>query len=100
MALAEAQQELGLPITDEQLDEMRAYVDNIRFTERAPADLVAGFLVETDPVVAGQPTSFLDETSCLLPDPADCPDPTSFRWRFGTRALPTPPDATGNANLE
>ena len=31
VALAEAEQELGLPITDEQLDEMRAHVDDIDF---------------------------------------------------------------------
>ena len=31
IALAEAEQELGLPITDEQLEEMRAHVDDIDF---------------------------------------------------------------------
>ena len=31
VALAEAEQELGLPITDEQLDEMRAHIDDIDF---------------------------------------------------------------------
>lgn len=36
IALAEAEQELGLPITDEQLDEMRAHIDDIDF-KRAEA---------------------------------------------------------------
>ena len=31
VALAEAEQELGLPITDEQLAEMRAHIDDIDF---------------------------------------------------------------------
>ena len=31
IALAEAEQELGLDITDEQLDEMRAHIDDIDF---------------------------------------------------------------------
>ncbi len=33
VALAEAEQELGLPITDEQLDELRANCDNINYEE-------------------------------------------------------------------
>ena len=35
LALAEAQKSLGLPITDEQLDDMRAHLDDIDFVEAA-----------------------------------------------------------------
>lgn len=35
LALAEAEQELGLPITDEQLDELRAHLDDIDFAAAA-----------------------------------------------------------------
>lgn len=33
VALAESEQELGLPISDEQIEEMKAQVDNIDYTE-------------------------------------------------------------------
>ena len=35
LALAESEQELGLPITDEQLDEMRSHLDDIDFDRAA-----------------------------------------------------------------
>src|SRR5690242_21514590 len=35
LALAEAEKSLGLPITDEQIDEMRAHLDDIDFAEAA-----------------------------------------------------------------
>ena len=35
IALAESEQELGLPITDEQLDEMRAHIDDIDYAKAA-----------------------------------------------------------------
>ncbi len=35
LALAEAQQQLGLPITDEQLNQMRAHLDDVDFAEAA-----------------------------------------------------------------
>ena len=35
IALAESEQELGLPITDEQLNEMRAHIDDIDFDKAA-----------------------------------------------------------------
>ena len=35
LALAESEQELGLPITDEQLEELRAHLDDIDFDRAA-----------------------------------------------------------------
>ncbi|HEB90350.1 MAG TPA: PKD domain-containing protein [Deltaproteobacteria bacterium] len=75
----------------------RVYVDDIRFTR--PADtLTADFILDTDPVVVGRPARFIDD-SC--PDPAStCLEPTSWRWDFDTRLLPTPPSASGSGEQD
>jgi len=72
----------------------RAYVDHVRFVERA-APIVADFLAPAT-IVAGEPADFFDAT---CPDPAGsgCEGPTSWRWDFDTREAIAPPAATGSA---
>ena len=72
----------------------RAYVDAIRFAETADP-MVAAFDFGPGTVVAGQPTSFTDET-CPSPGPSTCEVPTSFRWDFDTHLLASPPAVTGS----
>eukprot|EP00300_Choanocystis_sp_HF-7_P004752 c13690_g1_i1.p1 GENE.c13690_g1_i1~~c13690_g1_i1.p1 ORF type:complete len:493 (-),score=113.76 c13690_g1_i1:47-1525(-) len=77
IALAESEQELGLTITDEQLDEMRANVDNIdyaladQFEREVRHDVMAH--VKTFGVVApkARPIIHLGATSCCIGDNAD-----------------------------
>jgi PKD repeat protein len=72
----------------------RTYVDNVRFAEPVAA-LPVDFSLETDPVVAGEAATFMDE-SC--PDPTTgCLEPSSWRWDFGTHGAVSPPPATGSA---
>ncbi len=72
----------------------RVYVDNIRFTEAADP-IVAAFLVDNLPVVAGDPVGFIDET-CVDPETTDCVLPTSWRWDFGTQRLASPPESAAS----
>ena len=79
----------------------RAYVDNIRFTEPENV-LFAQFVLDSDPVVAGEDVVFTDK-SCLNldpdlapPPPRICPEPTSFRWDFDTQNLFPSPSASGS----
>ncbi|MBX7259037.1 MAG: adenylosuccinate lyase [Candidatus Hydrogenedentes bacterium] len=77
IALAEAEQELGLPITDEQLAEMRAHVDDIdfaaaeRFERELRHDVMAH--VHTYGLVApkAKPIIHLGATSCYVGDNTD-----------------------------
>jgi PKD repeat protein len=76
----------------------RAYVDAIRFSE--PTDpIVAAFALDTNPVVAGLPTQFTDET-CPDPETSGCTEPTSFRWDFDTHFFATPPSASGSGEQD
>jgi PKD repeat protein len=72
----------------------RAYVDGIRFVDRA-APMVADFIVPS-PIVTGETAAFTDAT---CPDPANtgCEEPSSWRWDFGTRESVVPPLSTGSA---
>ncbi len=72
----------------------RAYVDHVRFVEPA-SDFVTQFALATDPVVAGMPADFVDET-CLDPATTGCVTPTSWRWDFDTQMLASVPDSTGS----
>jgi PKD repeat protein len=72
----------------------RTYVDDVRFAEPVAA-LPVDFSVETDPLIAGEIATFVDE-SC--PDPTmGCLVPSSWRWDFGTHGAVSPPPATGSA---
>jgi len=76
----------------------RAYVDNIRFT--APANMLAAeFVLDENPVVAGQQLTFTD-TSCVDPETTFCENPTSWRWDFDTQTLATPPSASGSGDQD
>lgn len=77
VALAEAEQELGLPITNEQLDEMRAHVDDIdfaaaeRFERELRHDVMAH--VHAYGLVAPKAKAIihLGATSCFVGDNTD-----------------------------
>ncbi len=77
VALAEAEQELGLPITDEQLDEMRSHVDDIdfeaarRLEQETRHDVMAH--IQTYGLVApkAKPIIHLGATSCFVGDNTD-----------------------------
>ncbi len=73
----------------------RVYVDHIRFTKPAAGTLTANFILETDPIIAGSPALFTDD-SCPNPITAGCVEPTSWRWDFDTHLLPTPPLSSGS----
>ena len=77
IALAEAQQELGLAITDEQLSQMRAHADAVNF-ERAMAlehelrhDVMAHVRAFGEQCPAARPIIHLGATSCDVGDNAD-----------------------------
>lgn len=77
VALAEAEQELGLPITDEQLDEMRAHVDDIDFeaAERFERDLRHDVMAHVHAygqlAPKAKPIIHLGATSCFVGDNTD-----------------------------
>jgi len=77
LALAEAQQELGLPISDAQLDQMRAHLEAINFSaakryERALRhDVMAHVHAFADQCPAARPILHLGATSCYVTDNAD-----------------------------
>ena len=77
IALAEAEQELGLPITDEQIEEMKANVDNIDF-ESARAhesktrhDVMAHIHTWGEVAPKALPIIHLGATSCYVGDNTD-----------------------------
>jgi adenylosuccinate lyase len=77
VALAEAEQELGLPIRDEQLAELRAHVDDIDFEcaarhERALRhDVMAHVHAYGDVCPSARPIIHLGATSCYVTDNTD-----------------------------
>ncbi|GMU93133.1 MAG: adenylosuccinate lyase [Candidatus Hydrogenedentota bacterium] len=77
VALAEAEQELGLPITNEQLDEMRAHVDDIdfeaaeRFERDLRHDVMAHVHAYGQMAPKAKPIIHLGATSCFVGDNTD-----------------------------
>src|SRR5437764_7481783 len=77
VALAEAEAELGLPITREQIAELRAQVDNIDFQKAAQYerrlrhDVMAHVHAYGDVCPAARPIIHLGATSCYVTDNAD-----------------------------
>ncbi len=77
VALAEAEQELGLPITDQQLDELRAAVDHIDFERAAEHerrlrhDVMAHVHTYGDACPQAMPIIHLGATSCYVTDNTD-----------------------------
>ncbi|HEX72553.1 MAG TPA: adenylosuccinate lyase, partial [Candidatus Hydrogenedentes bacterium] len=77
VALAEAEQELGLPITDEQLAQMRAHVDDIDFAKaeeyerKTRHDVMAHIHAYADVAPAARPIIHLGTTSCFVTDNTD-----------------------------
>ena len=77
IALAEAEQELGLPITDGQLDEMRAHVDDIdfeaaqRFERETRHDVMAHIHAYGLVAPSAKPILHLGATSCYVGDNTD-----------------------------
>ncbi len=77
LALAEAEQELGLPITDEQLAQMKAHLDDIDFEEAARQeqrlrhDVMAHLHTFAKAAPAAKPILHLGATSMDIVDNAD-----------------------------
>lgn len=77
IALAEAEQELGLAITDEQLKEMRALVDDIDFDvarayeQKFRHDVMAHVHAFGDAAPKAKPIIHLGATSCFVGDNTD-----------------------------
>jgi adenylosuccinate lyase len=77
IALAEAEQELGLPISDEQLDELRAHVDDIdfetaaRYERELRHDVMAHVHAYGLVAPKAKPIIHLGATSCFVGDNTD-----------------------------
>ncbi|MDQ1256742.1 MAG: adenylosuccinate lyase, partial [Candidatus Hydrogenedentes bacterium] len=77
VALAEAEQELGLPITDEQLDEMRAHIHDIDFEQariieqETRHDVMAHIRAYGMVAPKAKPIIHLGATSCYVGDNTD-----------------------------
>lgn len=77
VALAEAEQELGLPISNEQIAAMRAHVDDIDFEKAAEYerktrhDVMAHIHTYADAAPAARPIIHLGATSCFVTDNTD-----------------------------
>jgi len=77
IALAEAEQELGLPITDGQLDEMRAHIHDIdydkaaEYESRLRHDVMAHIRTYGDVCPTAKPIIHLGATSCYVGDNTD-----------------------------
>ena len=77
LALAESEQALGLPITDEQLDEMRAHLDDIDYDSAARHerevrhDVMAHVLTYGEACPKARGIIHLGATSCYVGDNAD-----------------------------
>lgn len=88
LALAESEQALGLPITDEQLSELRAHLDDIDY-ERAAAlerevrhDVMAHVLTYGEACPSARGIIHLGATSCYVGDNTDI-----LRMREGLRLI-------------
>ena len=88
LALAESEQALGLPITDEQLDEMRAHLDDIDYESAARHehevrhDVMAHVLTFGEACPGARPIIHLGATSCYVGDNTDV-----LRMRDGLRLI-------------
>ncbi|MBI3839757.1 MAG: adenylosuccinate lyase [Planctomycetia bacterium] len=77
VALAEAEAELGLPITKQQIEQLRAQVDNIDFEKAAQYerklrhDVMAHIHAYGDVCPAARPIIHLGATSCYVADNTD-----------------------------
>lgn len=77
LILAECERELGIPISQEQLDEMRAHLDDIDFEaaarheRRTRHDVMAHVLAFGDACPAARPVIHLGATSCYVGDNTD-----------------------------
>ena len=77
LALAESEQELGLSISDEQLDEMRAHIDDIDYAAAAAHehevrhDVMAHVLTFGECCPKAKPIIHLGATSCYVGDNTD-----------------------------
>ena len=77
VALAEAEQELGINITDEQLDELRAHIDDIDYEFAAARekevrhDVMAHVLTYGERCPKAKPIIHLGATSCYVGDNTD-----------------------------
>jgi len=77
VALAEAEAELGLPITSEQIAELKAHVDDIdfaaaeRYERRLRHDVMAHVHAYGDVCPAARPIIHLGATSCYVTDNTD-----------------------------
>src|SRR5690349_13097826 len=77
VALAEAEAELGLPVTQEQIAELRAHVDDIDFTaaqqyeRKLRHDVMAHVHTYGDRCPAARPIIHLGATSCYVTDNTD-----------------------------
>ena len=77
LALAEAEQELGLPISETQLAQMRAHLDDINFAvarrheEKLRHDVMAHVHAFAAQAPAAKPIIHLGATSCYVTDNAD-----------------------------
>jgi adenylosuccinate lyase len=77
VALAEAEQELGLNITDAQITELRAHVDDVDFEkartyeEKTRHDVMAHIHTYGDVAPAARPIIHLGATSCYVTDNTD-----------------------------
>lgn len=77
IALAEAEKELGLPITEDQIDEMRRHVDNIdfeavsRYESELHHDVMAHIKAYADLCPKAGPIIHLGSTSCYVTDNTD-----------------------------
>ncbi len=77
LILAESEKELGLPITDEQLDAMRAHLDDIdfeaaaRYEKSLRHDVMAHVHTFGDACPAARPIIHLGATSCYVGDNTD-----------------------------
>ena len=77
LLLAESEQELGIDISDEQLDEMRRHLTDIdyeaaaRYEQQVRHDVMAHVLTFSDCCVAARPIIHLGATSCYVGDNTD-----------------------------
>ena len=77
LLLAESEQALGIPISDEQLQEMRAHLDDIdydlaaRYEHEVRHDVMAHVLAFGDCCPAARPIIHLGATSCFVGDNTD-----------------------------
>lgn len=77
IALAESEKELGLPITEEQLNEMRAHIDDIDYDKAATYesrlrhDVMAHIHTYGDLCPTAKPIIHLGATSCYVGDNTD-----------------------------